>query len=210
MSKMKKKNSHFLVLLQNLYKRPLAAKIYVVLAVTVLLLTTLYWSIFSAQIHASNGDQLVNTYLFEHSNTFHDATFPDQHPLLFKWPIFLLVTLFGSTSLAFTVATALVTLLTVAALAYFMYRIERRPLLFGTLCLAFASALLLIPSQPYPGAILPVNMAMITTRNLEYIVFIASLVLIVRSTAWRSWRFITACILMALLIASDKLFLTIS
>lgn len=210
MAKIKKKVTRYTKKLRKLSKKPFFAKAYLVASLSVLLITTLYWALLSAQIHAFNADQLVDVYLFEHGDTFSEAVFPDQHTFLLKWPIFLLVKLLGSTSLTFLLTTVGLTLLTVAGLVYLMYRIERRPLVLGTLCFALASTLLLVPVQPYPGALLPVNMAMLTTRNLEYIVFIISLIFIARSVTWRSSKFIAACLLMALLIASDKLFLSIS
>jgi LmbE family N-acetylglucosaminyl deacetylase len=53
-------------------------------------------------------------------------------------------------------------------------------------------------------------MAMLTTRNLEYILYIASLVYLARSPRLKSWGFWSAIGCMALLMASDKLFFTIS
>jgi LmbE family N-acetylglucosaminyl deacetylase len=210
MSVAKKKSRSQFAALRKICKKPLFAKGYIILSIGVLLITTCYWALLSAHIQASNADQIVNTFLFERGDTFNGAMFPDQHTFLLKWPIFLLIKVFGSTSLAFTVATVGMTLLTVGSLAYIMYRIERRPLIFGTLCLALASTLLLVPIEPYPGGILPVNMAMVTTRNLEYIVFIVSMILVACAAKWQSWKFVAASLLMTILIASDKLFLTLS
>ncbi|MDB5165524.1 MAG: hypothetical protein JWM00_414 [Candidatus Saccharibacteria bacterium] len=210
MSKLKKKSAHYLKLLRKESKKSFFAKRYAVVAVGILIATTLYWALLGTQIHAGNADQLANSFLFESDGTFKAATLPDQHTFLLKWPVFLLIKLFGLTSIAFTAVTVAAVLITVGALAYIMHRIERRPLIFGTLCLALASCLLLVPIEPYPGASLPVGMAMITTRNLEYIIFLASLILLIRSQRWLSWRFMTASLLIALLIASDKLFLSVS
>jgi len=168
-----------------------------------------YWTLLGAQVQQDNADQLANTYLFDHAQTFHAATLPDQHTFLFKWPLFLLIRLFGSTSAAFTAMTIAVTLATIAAFVYVLYRIDRRPVVFGTLCLALAAVLVAIPPEPYPGGILPVNMAMVTTRNLEYILFIGGLVLAVRAKRWADWRLAAAVVCMTLLIVSDKLFMTI-
>ena len=191
-------------------RQPAFAKAYVIASLAVLLATTLLWSILGAKLQQGNADQLVNPYLFEHSATFHGALFPGQHSFLLKWPLFWLVRLFGSSPGAFIGVTVATVMATVAALAALLHRIERRPLVFGTLCLALASVLLMVPAQPYAGGLLPVNMAMLTTRNLEYIVYITSLALFIRSPRLRSWGFWLAAVAMALLIASDKLFLTIS
>jgi LmbE family N-acetylglucosaminyl deacetylase len=185
------------------------ARAYMVFALLVLLLTTLLWALLGAHIQAGNADQLVNSYLFEHASTFHGATLPGQHTFLLKWPLFLAIKIAGFSAASFTTVTVIAVLLTVCMLVWVIYRIERRPFVFGTICLALASALLLVPAQPYAGGLLPVNMAMLTTRNLEYILYITALVLFVRASRIRSVRFWSAVIAMSLLIASDKLFLTI-
>ncbi|MEO6513330.1 MAG: PIG-L family deacetylase [Candidatus Saccharimonadales bacterium] len=183
---------------------------YLALAIVVLLVTTVFWSLLGASLNQANADQLVDPYLFSNWSTFHGATFPGAHSFLFKWPLFALISAFGTSGTVLTLVTAAVVLLTVGALAALMYRIERRPLVIGTLFLALSAALLLVPTQPYAGGILPVNMAMLTTRNLEYILFGASLLLLVRSKRFKSRNFIVAAALLTLLIASDKLFLSLS
>jgi hypothetical protein len=189
---------------------PLFVKIYAVISVAILLLSTTYWSLLGAKIQQSNADQLVNPYLFKSANTLHNATLPGQHTFLIKWPLFLLIKLFNYSDSSYIVITILTVLFTVAVLAAILYKIERRPLIFGTLCLALSSVLLLVPAVPYAGGLLPINMAMITTRNLEYILYIASLVLIIKKPKLKSWQFWLGIVLMSLLVASDKLFLTIS
>ncbi|HSX00293.1 MAG TPA: PIG-L family deacetylase [Patescibacteria group bacterium] len=185
------------------------ARVYVGFALLVLLGTTLLWSLLGAHIQAGNADQLINSYLFEHAATFHGATLPGQHTFLFKWPLFLAIKLAGFSTAAFTVATVATVLATVFLFVWVLYRIERRPLVFGTICIALACALLLVPTQPYPGGLLPVNMAMLTTRNLEYILYIVGLVLFIRAPRIRSLQFWSAVVVMGLLIASDKLFLAV-
>jgi len=182
-------------------------KLYVVFALVVVLATTLYWSILSAKIQLGNADQLVDPDLFKTLTTFRDATFPGAHTFLLKWPIFFLIKLFGSTASTIDVFTVGLVLLTVFSLVAIIYRIERRPIVFGTICLALASTLLLVPAEPYAGALLPVNMAMLATRNVEYIVFIVSLALLIRSPRIRSWGFWVSVACLSLLIASDKFFL---
>lgn len=183
---------------------------FAVFSVGMLLMTTIVWSVLGAKIHLSNSDQLVNTYLFENWDTFRNASFPAAHSFLIKWPLFYIVKLLGPSSLALGAVTVATAVSTVGALAYIIYRIERRSYLFGIIILALASALLLVPSQPYAGGILPVNMAMLATRNLEYIVYIICLLLLIKSPSFKSVGFWLAVLLFAVLGASDKLFLTIS
>ena len=195
---------------KRVLETPAFANWYAVAAIIVLLATTLFWAISSASLQLGNADQLVNPYLFANSATFHGALFPAAHSFLLKWPVFFLIKLFGFSGAAFTGFSVGLVVATIAGLVLVMYRIERRPLVFGTLCLALASALLLVPAQPYAGGILPVNMAMIATRNLEYVFYIASLVLLIRSPKLKSRGFWLGIALMGLLVASDRLFLALS
>ena len=190
--------------------KPLFGLRYVRFAITVLLATTVYWATLSARLQQFNSDQIANTYLFNNLATFKGAEFPSQHTFLFKWPLFWLIHLLGSSSAAFVGMTVGVVLVTVIALVAIIYKIEHRPIIFGTLCLGLASVLLMVPAQPYAGALLPVNMAMLATRNLEYILYIGSLIWMIMSRRRMCWHFWLAVIAMTLLIASDKLFLVIS
>ncbi len=190
--------------------RPKLAKAYLIIALALLFGTTLLWSLLGARLQQSNADQLVNAYLFQDGPTFHGAVFPAQHSFLIKWPLFLLVKLFGYSAAGFVGLTAAVVMLTVGMLVFLLSRINRQPIILGTLCLMLASILLLIPAQPYPGGLLPLNMAMATTRNLEYILYIAGLFCLVKAPRLRSRQFYAAVILFSLLVASDKLFLYIS
>lgn len=186
------------------------AQRYLIFAVVILSVTTLFWSIIGSLIHLANADQLVGSYLMQNTQTFQGAIFPDQHTFLLKLPLFLFVHLLGSSPFAFCFVTVLTVLLTVSGLAYIIYRIEKRPLVLGTILLALAACLMMVPAQPFAGGLLPVNMAMIATRNIEYVLYIVGLALIIRAKSYRSRSFAVASLMMVLLIASDKLFLSLS
>lgn len=183
---------------------------YLIGACVVLAATTLYWSLLSAQVNLHNADQLVDPFLFEHGTTFQQAVFPNAHSSLLKWPVFALISLFGTNPVTIVTATIILSLVTVGAFAYVLSRINRRPLVLGTLYLALASMLLLVPTEPYPGALLPVNMAMLNTRNIEYIVYILALILLIRAPRLMHWKVGVATFCLLLLITSDKLFLVLS
>ena len=185
-------------------------KVFAWVSVGVLIATTLYWAALSAILHEANADQLIDAYLFENSVTFQSALFPGAHTFLLKWPLFILMYTFGHQPEVFLAATLGVVLATVGFLVYLLYKIEPRPVVFGLLCLCLASVLLLIPAQPYPGALLPVNFAMTTTRNLEYVVFVWCLWRLARGVAIRSIEFWVLALAMAVLIASDKLFVALT
>lgn len=179
---------------------------YASFSIVALFATTLLWSIYGASAQQSNSDQLVNSYLFNDSKTFQNAEIPGAHTFLIKWPLFYLVNLFHSSGGSLIALTVIATLLTVGFLALALHRIEKRPLVFGTICLALASVLLLIPAQPIDGAPLPLNMAMLATRNIEYAFFVGGLVLLIKSPKLRSKSFWLGVTALGLLIASDKLF----
>lgn len=185
-------------------------KRYVWLSLILLAASVLYWSYLSARVQQANADQLIDAYLFQSSSTFHGAIFPNQHTFLFKWPLFLLIKMGGFTPATFIAVTMATVAATVAAFTYILYRIDKRPLVFGTIVLALASVFMMVPTQPYPGALLPVNMAMVTTRNLEYIGFIAGMYLLVKNRSIKAKSSWLAVGILALVFASDKLFLDIA
>jgi len=185
-------------------------KIYASIAVFILIFTSVFWSFLGAKVQQLNSDQLVGPFLLSSGNVFKQAEFPGVHSFLIKWPLFELVKLYHYSTNAFIYTTIAVSLFTVITFAYILFRIERRLIIFGTLCLALASVFLLTPIQPYPGALLPVSMAMIATRNIEYILFIISLILLIRHKGVKNWQYWLSVVLLALLVSSDKLFLSLS
>ena len=184
-----------------------SGRVLVVFSGLVLLATSLFWAILSAQLQNYNADQLIDSYLFESSHTLQAASFPSAHTFLIKWPLFALTAAFGNTTIAITIMTVLCALVPVVALAGLLAFIERRPLVLSAWFVALASMLLLVPAQPSPGTLLPVNFAMFTTRNIEYAVFLAVLWLFITVRSWRDPRAWLAVTLTALLLASDGLFL---
>ena len=183
---------------------------YLIFAAILLGVSTIFWAIIGSLIQQGNADQLVNPLLTRDIDTFRGAIFPDQHTFLLKLPFFGLIQLLGGGSIAFSTITVLLCLMTVGGLAYVLYRIDKRPLVLGTTLLALAACLILTPAEPYAGALLPTNLAMVTTRNIEYIVFIISLLFLINAKRYRSRSFVLASVIMIVLIASDKLFVSLS
>ncbi|HEV7455045.1 MAG TPA: hypothetical protein VGO07_07345 [Candidatus Saccharimonadales bacterium] len=176
----------------------------------ILLASTVGWSIASARLQQGNADQLVSGFLFENDRTFTGATFPASHTQLIKWPLFAALRLFGFSAGIYLVLTVLLTIATVGAFAYILYRVNKNLLIFGTLCLGLASVLVLIPVQIFDGVTAPLNIAMLTGRNMEYIVYLGALALFIQAQQFASWRFLAATFLATLLAASDHLFLILS
>ncbi len=186
------------------------AEQYLRFSLFILIASTVLWSLVSASIHMTNADQLVSPYMFDSVAVFKNATFPGQHTFLFKWPVFWLVHALDSTTFAYTFFTVILSLATVGAFAYLLSKIEKRPLVLGTLILALSGTLLLVPAQAAPGMLLPVNFGMITNRNVEYILLFAGVIAILKSTKIKSRLFVSTTVILALLTASDRLFLSIS
>lgn len=189
-----------------------ASKKHVILAASAFLLlaTSCVWSVLGARVQATNADQLVDPYMFDTYAAFHEAMFPGTHTFLFKWPFFVISSLFGNTSGVLVLLTCLVSLATVGALMYVLFRIEKRPLVLALYYCVLSVLLLQVPAQPHPAALLPANFAMLTTRNLEYILYIAGLVLLFRAKKLVSVRAAVAIGLLAVLFASDRLFAGLS
>lgn len=181
-------------------------RLFLFVSVATLLATTIFWAILGAMSQRLNSDQLIDAYMLQSQPVFAGAGFPGAHTFLFKWPLFAIMQFTGYSSAVFVCLTTVMVVVTVAIFAFILYKIEKRPYVFGTICLSLALALLLVPAQPYPGALLPVNMAMSTTRNLEYILYLLSLILVAKTTTIKSVSFWASIPILGLLIASDKLF----
>jgi len=180
---------------------------YRLLCVLLLAISTLCWSMDVARMQYGNADQLVDGFLFKNAHTIRGSIFPASHTLLFKWPLFWILSLLHNSRNASIILTALVAMITVGIFSLLLYRIDQRPLVFGTVCLGLASVLTLIPAQTLGGVTAPLNMSMLTGRNLEYIEYIGILVLYIRAGVWRSWQWIIASLALAVLGASDLLFM---
>jgi LmbE family N-acetylglucosaminyl deacetylase len=175
-------------------------------ALAILLTTTIYWSAFSALIHFRNADELVDPRLVASWDNFRQAHFPEAHTFLLKWPLFWLISAVGYSKVAFIGMTIFVTLATVGFLAFLIHRIEKRPAVRGTLYLLVAAILLPIAAEPHINALLPTNIAMLATRNIEYIFLLGALWLATSTTRHKVLARIGAWALLTLLFASDMLF----
>ena len=183
---------------------------YVIFSAAILAITTIWWSALGALTQSTNADQIIDSYLFQNIETFKAALFPATHTFFIKWPLFMIERLTGFSSVGLVILTIFVSLVTVLGLAYILYRIDKRPKVIGTALLALACILLFIPAQPHAGGLLPVNFAMLATRNIEYLCYILGLIFVIRAPKLRSTQTYWAIALFALLISSDKLFLWLS
>ncbi|HSX43531.1 MAG TPA: PIG-L family deacetylase [Candidatus Saccharimonadales bacterium] len=194
----------------RLLRRSGPVQIYLLLTTSVLVISTVFWAYLGSRVQLHNADQLSDPYMFSDYHTFHAARFPAAHTFLLKWPLFALLGMLGVSASSLALATIGLVLITVVGLMLLLACIERRPQVLATEYLILAAMLLLVPAQPYAGGLLPVNMAMVTTRNIEYLVYIGALLCLLKARRLRSWWFAGGIVLLAVLVASDKLFLGLS
>lgn len=182
----------------------------IVISVLALVGSSLYISQKSALIQLNNHDNLIDGYMFESPDIFREAIFPGAHTFLLKWPIFILSSVFGNVSEVYIITTIILYLLTVCGFLFVIYLLTRKNLFVTALSgLILTCTLLLVPPQPSPGALLPLNMAMTTTRNIEFLFLFGFIYLILKAKKILSWEFVLATSIMIALGASDKYYLMI-
>lgn len=186
---------------------PYAKGLLLLLSLIILLISVVYVGHESAVIQSNNNDQLVVGYLFENNNTFKQAVFPSTHTFLIKWPLFALSAMYGNSLYTYQVMTIGLFLVTIFGFVLIIYYLCRDKVITSVASLALASILLLVPSQPSDAVLLVVNMAMITTRNIEFLVFFAIIYLFLKGRGFKSYSFLLASVLIILLEASDNYFL---
>lgn len=181
------------------------------LSIFILTVTSLYVGYKSALVQNNNSDQLIDGYLFENFSAFNNALFPAAHTFLLKWPIFALTSLLGNTSAVYVIFTVALYLITIFGLLFVVYRItDKNRIITSFITLALSSILLLVPPQPHEGSFLPVNMAMLTTRNIEFLLLFLYIFLAHKATSLKSVYLYGSILLLGLLAASDKLFLALT
>jgi len=185
---------------------------HVVAAASILGVSTLIWSLTTTRLQMGNADQLADSFLFSDKATFRQAQFPQAHTQLIKWPLFWLLARLHNAPAAYTTATIGLSLVTVGALAYLLHKLVHRPAVLGTLYLALACMLTLVPVQVTGEVGSPLNMAMVTGRNIEYVLYLVVLVLLLPAAQQpRRWyRLGAAAAMLSILFASDQLFLLCS
>lgn len=180
-------------------------------SILILGLSSYYVANKSAIIHSNNTDHLIDSYMFESSETFKESIFPAAHSFLFKWPLFALSSSLGNTSTVYILLTVLIYSLTVFSFLYVIHRLcKKNKLITALIALSLSSILLFIPAQPMHNTYLPVNMAMLTTRNLEFIVFFIFIYLVINTKKINSSYFYLSILTLGILGASDKYFLMLA
>lgn len=182
----------------------------VVLAMSILfvILSGIFIAHKTSIIHSYNHDQLVDSYMFNSYEDFKHASFPASHTFFIKWPLFALSGVVGNTNNTFTILTIALYLITALGVITLIVIICRRRLLLAALCITiYGLVLLMMPAQSSPGVLAPVNMAMITTRNVEYLFYILFLFFLSRTTRLFSPQALLSVTTITLLGLTDKLFL---
>lgn len=176
------------------------------LGVLTLLVTSCSVGYYGALVHAYNYDQSIINYLFDSFETAKEAIMPLEHTFFLKWPLFALGGLLGNTHSVFIALTIGVYLATVCSLlAVIFYATGKRYDITALMAFVLSALLLLIPAQQSPGDVMPVNMAMITTRNIEYVLYILFCYFAVKSRKLFDNSGTLSFLLIFLLIISDSL-----
>ena len=184
-------------------------KIFLSFSFLVLISTTTYWTLLSTKVESFNSDQLSAPYVFSSFNQIMTSSLTGAHTYLLKWPLFWFIKSYSYAHWTYYLTTLFCVLVTVISLAYMVIKLEKRPIYSGSILLALSSVLLLIPAQSYPGSLLPLNMAMLTTRNIEYVLFIASIYLVFKTKKILSLPSFSSLFILILLFTSDRMFLAI-
>ncbi len=189
------------------HSKPLGV-ILLIISVAILLGTSIYVGYKSGVIQTNNHDNLIDNFMFESPETFKESLFPAAHTFLMKWPIFALSALLGNSPQVYIAgAAALYTITVLGFLLVIFILTKHNKLITAFSALVLSNILLMIPPQPIDGALLPLNMAMITTRNVEFLLLFAFIFFAVRSKKIISASFLFATLSLTLLGVSDKLFL---
>jgi LmbE family N-acetylglucosaminyl deacetylase len=191
------------------FSSKLVEKFFLFTSLIVLIATTTYWALLSAKIESFNSDQISAPYLFSSFKQVMSASLTGSHTYLVKWPLFWLIKLYSYSHWAYYLTTLFCVLVTILCLAYLIIKLEKRPLYSGIILLSISSVLLLIPAQSYPGSLLPLNMGMLTTRNIEYVMYIAAIYLAIKSRKFISINSLLSVAILILLFVSDRMFLAL-
>jgi hypothetical protein len=195
------------ILAQRIFQRIIFA-----LSIVLCFASSCFVAYHGALLHGTyNNDQLIDSYMFASYDEFREASFPAPHTMLLKWPIFVIGSLFGNSSFALSMITIVLCGVTALGFSYILFRVCRRDVVKASICICLFSCIqLLIPYESSPGSLVPVNMGMITNRNIEYVIYIMFLYLMLGVSKLTSWRALVAFCLFTLLAASDRLFALIA
>lgn len=164
-----------------------------------------YTSYKTAITNFYNADAVVDTLIFPNFHQLNNVYVPAQHTFLLKWPFFLLQHLFPITKTNYVILTLFFAIVAYFGIILFIARLIHNRRASTIVTLLFAGIILLeFPIAHWLYA--PVNLAMTTTRNIEYVVFFGVLYFLFAGIR-RWWHFAIAVTLMALLCVSDQLFI---
>lgn len=191
--------------------RVLGGKVFFWLSVVVLATSSCLVGYQGATLQAYNFDQLIDNYMFESFVSFSHAIFPAAHTFILKWPLFALGGALGNSQAVFTYMTIALQLLTTLGLLAIVYVATGRNRLVTAIMSCLISLLFLaIPIQEAPGTVAPIGVAMITTRNIEYILYMLAALFFLKSVRFTDKYAVFGGLIILSLALSDKLLLYIA
>ncbi|UTX51389.1 hypothetical protein KI440_00265 [Candidatus Saccharibacteria bacterium TM7i] len=196
---------------QEVVQRIVMGRVFLLVSIGILILVSCLVGYQGAVLQAYNFDQLIDNYMFESFESFSQAIFPAAHTFMLKWPIFALGGLLGNSQIAFIAITIIVQLITALGFIAIIYFATKKNKVVTSLMACLMSLLfLIIPIQEASGTVAPIGVAMITTRNIEYILYILAMWALVKSVRFMDKYAVLGTFLIFLLAASDKLLLYIA
>lgn len=191
--------------------RVLGSKVFFWLSIIILAASSCLVGYQGATLQAYNFDQLIDNYMFESFASFSHAVFPAAHTFMLKWPLFALGGALGNSQAVFIFMTIALQLLTTLGLLAIVYVATGRSRLVTAIMSCLISLLFLaIPIQEAPGTVAPIGVAMITTRNIEYILYMLAALFFLKSVRITDKYAVFGGLIIASLALSDKLLLYIA
>lgn len=181
------------------------------LVLLICMAVTVYVGYKTARVQSFNNDSIITNLMVADPSKIPQAVFLDDHSFMMKWPLLIVSDVFMSSFQVYLSSTVILYATTVFGFIATIYWLSKRNVKFTSLLsLLMTSTLSLVPIQP-GGNLLPVNMAMISTRNLEIIFFLAFILFIANwaHSLRRRYLYAAAAALFAVGI-SDGLFLYIA
>lgn len=184
---------------QNRSKLALLA---VILSSLLLLAVSIYAGIQGARVLSSTSDSFVSTYMASDWQPGGTVNLVTQHTALLKFPLLWLQGKIDYNFVNYVFVDVLLVAVTVFAWSYLIYRV------FGKSKRGFVMSNLMLSGILLSSTATVTSLASTTNRNIEYPIALIYLILLMGLIkSWSKLRWIIAAIILALLVASDFLFL---
>ncbi len=165
----------------------------------------------TARVQSFNNDSVITNLMVANPSTINHAIFLEDHSFMMKWPPLILGAYLLSPFQTYLLSTIMFYVVTVIGFYVTIYVITKKNTkLTIVLSMMITSTLSLVPVQA-GDHLLPANMAMISTRNAEILLFLWYLIALAQwATGRRRGYAVLAGALLFIIGISDTLFLYIA